>query len=382
MKVGIKETYQSRLNALVSSPSLSSIIINSGATSTTSPAIILTAIFTGVATSYMISENSDFSGASWNDYVVSIPFTLSNSSGIKTVYLKLKNSHGESVVLSDTIDLSMVAFALNSVSVNADAANTINKAVTVSLNLSGDVPTYYMISESSSFIGAVWAAFTSSSIPFTLSDVIGTKTVYVKVKTATQESAVKSDTINLIDGANLLSISINSGATETSNQSVSVAMVTVGTPTHYMISESSIFSGAAWIAFATPVSFVLSTGYATKTLYVKVKDANGESSVISGNIGYVAQSEIGRKAIISLQSSDAEVAIANSESINTVKAFGIGGVISIKDNTGNSWFNFSREGGDYNSVLSGYGITRRMPSVVYGPVLSGDTYKYPDAFLN
>jgi len=298
LKVGIRETYQARLDVLASPPSLSSVIINAGATTTTSPAITLAATFTGAATSYMISENAAFTGASWQDYVASIPYTLSNTSGTKTVYLKLKNSHGESVVVSDTIDLSVVAFALNSVSINSDAASTINKAVTVALNLSGDVPTHYMISESAAFSGAVWVAFTINSIPFTLSDVIGTKTVYVKVKTATQESAVKSDTINLIDGAKLTAISINAGATETTSQNVSVAMTTTGTPTHYMISESAAFTGASWIAFATPASFALSTGYGTKTLYVKIKDANGESSVVSGTIGYVAQSEIGRKMVI------------------------------------------------------------------------------------
>lgn len=91
-------------------PRLDSFAINSGASSTTSRSVKLnntsnTSVTTDnhLATHYMASESSSFSGASWQVYSSSPSFSLSSGFGTKTVYLKLKNCGGESRVLNDTI---------------------------------------------------------------------------------------------------------------------------------------------------------------------------------------------------------------------------------------------------------------------------------------
>ena len=61
-------------------------------------------------------------------------------------------------------------------------------------NSCGGAPTYYMASESATFSGATWQAYSTSPM-FTLSAGGGQKTVYFKVKNAYFESAVASDTI-------------------------------------------------------------------------------------------------------------------------------------------------------------------------------------------
>ena len=404
LKVGIKEPYQTRLNNLVGPPTLTALSINSGAATTNALGVTLTTTFTGTATAYMISENADFSGASWQDYVTNmpftlsdvlgahtlyvklkndygessvmnasityaveqlvlssasinsgsadtssrnvnvtyvstgspatyymisenadfsgaswqtitgtIPFTLSDTAGAKTIYLKLKNNYTETSAVSDTINYTVVQFSLSSVSINAGDTDTTNKNVNVTIASTGNnVPTQYKISENADMSGANWQTYTSNVIPFTLSDGYGAKTVYVQITDGTTTSTIVSDSINVPQPVGLTSISINSGATSTSAQTVSVAMVTTGTPTYYMISESPAFTGASWIAFTTPVSFLLSTGYAAKTIYVKVKDANGESSVVNASITYSEPSQIGRKMIFCVPMDTAQTKITTN----------------------------------------------------------------------
>ncbi len=56
-------------------------------------------------TRYKASESPAFAGRFWRTYSGTSTFTLSSGSGTKTVYLKVKNSVGESLVVSNTIEL-------------------------------------------------------------------------------------------------------------------------------------------------------------------------------------------------------------------------------------------------------------------------------------
>lgn len=77
---------------------------------------------------------------------------------------------------------------------------------------------------------------------------------------------------------------INNGASSTTSRTVTLNSACTGTPTHYMASQSSNFSGASWASYSSAPSFTLTTGAGTKTVYFKVKNANGESSVVSDTI--------------------------------------------------------------------------------------------------
>jgi hypothetical protein len=58
-----------------------------------------------------------------------------------------------------------------------------------------------------------------------------------------------------------------------------------GSPTEFMVSESSDFTGASWVAMpGTSPVIELSAGAGTKTLYFKIRNAFGESSVLSDTI--------------------------------------------------------------------------------------------------
>lgn len=377
LKRALQAPYLARIFALSAPPVLSGMKINNGNPATQSRSVTVTYNSSGNPTHYMISESQDFAGAEWKAIVSEIPFMLSQTSGSKTVYLKVKNSFGESVVVSANITLEIVPFALNEISINNGNQNTTNRNVIVSMSLSGDIPTHYIISESLNFIGASWITFSGNTVDFELSSGLGAKTVYVKVKNATEESEVKSDSINLIEGASITGISINEGALETSVRTVSVAINTTGTPTHYRISENADFAGASWIPFVTPASFTLSEGLGSKTLYVQVKDSFTESNSVSGTITLIEAGTSGRTLVISFSgTNNPTYPVVNGKTINHTNAVRyIHAGKQLKDTDGNNWGTKVVDPDEYTT-------DDFSSSVNLNPQLSGDLGPYPDKYIS
>ena len=77
------------------------------------------------------------------------------------------------------------------------------------------------------------------------------------------------------------SFMINNGSGSTLSQAVTLNNSCTGSPTLYMASESSSFSGASWLTYSTAPSFTLSSGVGAKTVYFKVKNAYFESAAVS-----------------------------------------------------------------------------------------------------
>lgn len=303
LKSNLQSPFLERINAISSPPVLMEAKINNGETTTRSRSVNVTSVYSGTASHYKISESPDFSGAEWQIISEPVSFILSEGEGLKTVYLKLKNDFGESSTIFANITLEIVPFALNSITINNGVESTTDRQVYVTMSLSGDIPTHYIISESPDFAGAFLTAFTSNCVNFELSPGIGIKTIYVKVKTSTQESEVKSAIINLVEGVSLTSVVINDGADKTRSKTVNVAINATGSPTYSMISESPDFSGAEWATFQTPVLFTLSEGVGVKIVYVKIKDAFGESDAKSSTIELVQETSSGQKVILTQNTS-------------------------------------------------------------------------------
>ena len=165
-----------------------------------------------------------------------------------------------------------------SFSINNDDSSTSSRNVTLNNSCSGS-PTHYMASESSSLSGGSWSNY-SIAPPFTLSPGNGTKAVFFKVKNSAGESTRKYDTITLneITPLTVNSLSINNGDSSTSSRNVILNNSCSGSPTHYIASESSSFSGASWLAYSNAPSFTLSSGDGEKTVYFKIKNSAGEST--------------------------------------------------------------------------------------------------------
>ena len=144
----------------------------------------------------------------------------------------------------------------------------------------------------------------------------------------------------------LSSISINNGADSTSNLSVSINFNTSGTVTEYIISESSSFSGSVWITYTNPVSFTLSGGDGVKTVYAKIKNTIGESSVVSDSITLdtttVVDELTATLSSSTISASGGSLTLSVYSNINW----------TITKNTGTLNYNFSSMSGNGNATIT------------------------------
>lgn len=106
-------------------PTNPSISINAGGAQTRNREVTLTLGATN-ATMMTISENSNFTDAVWENFASSKTFTLSESLGNKTVYVKYKSSTGnESSVVNDSIVLTEALPATTTQTIRAGVGGTI-----------------------------------------------------------------------------------------------------------------------------------------------------------------------------------------------------------------------------------------------------------------
>lgn len=219
LRSDLQTVFNDRLSSIDTAPTLNSISIDGGASTTNSKQVTISFNRTGVITHYKLSESSNLDGVEWiASSATTAPFTLSSGYGIKKIYAKIKNEYGESDIVSASISYEEAvtdALVLNSMSINGGAGSTNSRNVTISMSVTG-VPTQYMISESSSFSGASWLTYSGTSVPFTLSNGNGAKTVYLKLRNANITTSVLNDTINLqeVSESSVVKISANSSCTE------------------------------------------------------------------------------------------------------------------------------------------------------------------------
>lgn len=84
------------------------------------------------------------------------------------------------------------------------------------------------------------------------------------------------------------SFSINGGAATATGAAVTLNNAVTNNPAEYMASESPDFSGAPWQPYAPAPAFSLSTALGgAKAVYFKVRNANGESAVVSDTISLI-----------------------------------------------------------------------------------------------
>lgn len=87
-------------------PEVTSFNLDGGAATTPDLVVTLDNTATNNPAEYIVSEASDFSGATWQAYGTAPTFTLSSAEGgTKTVYFKVRNEAGESAPVSDAINL-------------------------------------------------------------------------------------------------------------------------------------------------------------------------------------------------------------------------------------------------------------------------------------
>jgi len=163
-----------------------SMTINSGDTYTILPEVTLTLTATDATSGVsqmMVSEDSTFTGASWETYATTKSMTLSSGDGTKTVYVKFKDQAGNiSEVYSDTIILDGTAPS-DEISINSNATYTKAREVTLTIDATDVLSGVYqmMISEQADLSDGTWETYATTK-SWTLSTGDGTKTIYLKFK--------------------------------------------------------------------------------------------------------------------------------------------------------------------------------------------------------
>ncbi len=172
--------------------------INGGAAATTSPNVTLNLSATDAAGgsgvhSVLISNSTDFSGASPIPYAASVNWTLSAGDGTKTVYVKFVDAVGNTSAspVSDTINLD--APPTGTVLINGGKVGTKTTAVSLTFpNTASDV-THVRAASPKLVGGEPWQAYSPGmTLPITLSPGgDGTKTVQAQFRDASLTPSVK-----------------------------------------------------------------------------------------------------------------------------------------------------------------------------------------------
>ena len=114
----------------------------------------------------------------------------------------------------------------------------------------------------------------------------GTYVVKAQARCATHTDKVSSESSGLsvtvtVAQITVTSFQINNGAVKTRSYTVTLNNTAIGSPTHYMASEYQNFGDASWQEYSAAPYFTLRSGPPkTRTVYFKVKNSSGESSVV------------------------------------------------------------------------------------------------------
>jgi len=234
---------------------------------------------TGTPTGMNIAEGGNFQDINWEAYdETAQAFTLSAGDGIKTVAAKFRDAAGnESVVVSDTVTLDTLAPNLFGIAVDGGAEYA--TAVNVTVHVDADGAEQLMFSEAADFGGASWEPYASQK-GFVLTTGDGEKTVYAKARDAAlNESGTVFDSIELDTADPSGSMMIDGGAQYTMSRTVALQFSGVSVDvTEVMASEDAGFAGGVWLTYQAELSWLLSAVDATKTVYVKFRDAAGNES--------------------------------------------------------------------------------------------------------
>lgn len=172
-----------------------------------------------------------------------------------------------------------------SISINngASFSNTVN--VTLSLPSTDDIGevTSMIICNHPSFTDCSWQNY-SSSLPWSLINSEGVKTVYVKFKDeVNNESDIFSDSIILDLTSPIGSILINNGDDYTTSTTVVLnlnATDTISSVSEMIICNNPEFSSCKFEPYTTTKEWLLNTSDAIKTAYVKFRDESGNTSLV------------------------------------------------------------------------------------------------------
>ena len=229
----------------------------------------------------LIGNDVTFTGSSWETYSTSKSWTLNSGDGVKTVYLKVKDSAGLIAdVVSDNITLDTAVPTSLTISIESGQTYARNRSVNLSLSATGAAKMQF--SRNGTY-NSTWETYATTR-SWVLSSGDGTKTVYFRAKdTAGNIATAVNDTIILDTAAptfsSVTSTSISqTGATVTwTTNEASTSQILYGVTTSYgshtTLDSTKVTSHSQAITGLTP-----GTTYHYKVVSLDTAGNNGSST--------------------------------------------------------------------------------------------------------
>ncbi|MDM1048064.1 hypothetical protein [Sphingobacterium hotanense] len=286
LKPSLRQPYLSRINVFTSPPIFTELNINGGSSETQQDTVQLTFKYNGtVPSEFMASERSDFMDANWRAYETPVSFVLSSTFGEKNIFVKLRNTYGESEVLTAQIKRAKPSLVLNSISAPAQISEN---PVPITLNYSG-IPTHYRLAPTNNFDGIAWLDLTNNIVPFATQAPFGQKTVYAQLQDAQESkvSAVVSTAFEFVDATSAIlnSVIINDGDPDAASGDILVKLNTVNQIDEFRIGKLPDLSDASWQNWTGDlITYNTGSSLGLLTLYAQVRNSVSSSSIKNDSI--------------------------------------------------------------------------------------------------
>lgn len=276
-------------NKDTAAPTSPLISINAGATYTNTTAVSLTLSVTAAAQMYITNTAGCASGGAWASVNSPEAWTLGQTNGTATVYVKYRDVAGNETacvnddILHDSV-VPLVAFS------SPAPGSIVNGASAASFAVSGtcseDTRTVTIsgaVTDSATCSSGTW----SKNLDFSaVAD--GAITIYADHTDAAGNNAVQAS-LSLTKntgGGGSNTIAINAGAGYTNSTSVTLTLSSDNyTHQMYVTNTAGCGSGGAWESYATSKAWTLGQTNTTATVYVKFRDvALNETGCINDTI--------------------------------------------------------------------------------------------------
>ncbi|MCP4581254.1 MAG: fibronectin type III domain-containing protein [candidate division Zixibacteria bacterium] len=175
--VGLSGLEGQRTAAAYGTPNLFSIIINDGQQQTSTRNVVLTMVAPSNTALMMIANSDDFSQSSWEPYVGTKPWILTQNPGVKTVYAVFRDNDANTSWsdVSDEITYEILDFEY-SILINDDAELAYSRDVSLDI-VAPSGTSFMIISNSPDFTGSQWEGFAGTKQWHISSDIAANRDV-------------------------------------------------------------------------------------------------------------------------------------------------------------------------------------------------------------
>ena len=285
VKVTDTTPYPQYMNFVVlvdTTPPTGHIVINKGATFTTTPSVTLTLNsqdLNGVK-KMRIGNSGDLTNATWENYGTNKTWTLTALDGVKTVYVEFQDSNGLiSRTYSDTIILDTTP-PMGSLLINDNATYAAVPEVHVSLKATDKSGIAKMrVSTNETFQGADWGPFTNT-LSITLPTGDGEKWVYAQFVDSAGLTTTVKDSIILDTIKPIGSITIDNGTTLTRDRNVYLTLDAsdANGVKDMMVSGFPDFVDGIWVPMAAHMNWTMPNSLGDNYVYARFRDSAGLTS--------------------------------------------------------------------------------------------------------